>query len=67
MAHDLFVKHMSFFVGDLIDVGVEILPMKCLEVEMSSGVPYYERDLFNIIRQGRGTPSVPLVIIGISP
>lgn len=67
VAHDLFVKHMSFFVGDLIDVGVEILPMKCLEVEMSSGVPYYERDLFNIIRQGRGTPSVPLVIIGISP
>ena len=67
VAHDLFVKHMSFFVSDMIDVGVEILPMKCLEEQMSSGVPYYERDLFNIIRQGRGNPPVPLVIIGISP
>lgn len=67
VAHDLFVKHMSFFVSGMIDVGVEILPMKCLEVEMSSGVPYFERDLFNIIRQGRGNPSVPLVIIGVAP
>jgi len=67
VAHDLFVKHMAFFVSDMIDVGVEILPMKCLEAEMSSGVPYFERDLFNIIRQGRGNPSVPLVIIGVAP
>lgn len=67
VAHDLFVKHMSFFVSDLIDVGIEILPMKCLETKMSSGVPYFERDLFNIIRQGRGNPAVPLVIIGITP
>ncbi len=28
VAYDLFVKHMAFFVGDVIDVGVEILPMK---------------------------------------
>ena len=67
VAHDLFVKHLSFYVSDIIDVGIEILPMKELEKEMSSGVPYYERDLLNIIRQGRGVPSVPLVLIGVSP
>lgn len=67
VAHDLFVKHMAFFVSDVIDVGVEILPMKELESEMSSGVAYYERDLLNIIRQGRGVPAVPLVLIGIAP
>ena len=67
VAHDLFVKHMAFFVADVTDVGVEILPMKELESEMSSGVPYYERDLLNIIRQGRGVPAVPLVLIGIAP
>ena len=27
VAHDLFVKHLSFFVSDIIDVGIEILPM----------------------------------------
>ena len=67
VAHDLFVKHMAFFVSDVIDVGVEILPMKELEQSMSSGVPYYERDLLNIMRQGRGIPAVPLVLIGVAP
>ena len=67
VAHDLFVKHLSFYVSDIIDVGIEILPMKALEREMSSGVPYYERDLLNVMRQGRGVPAVPLVLIGIAP
>ena len=67
VAHDLFVKHLSFYVSDIIDVGIEILPMKELEREMSSGVPYYERDLLNVLRQGRGVPAVPLVLIGVAP
>ena len=67
VAHDLFVKHLSFFVADIIDVGIEILPMKQLEREMSSGVPYYERDLVNVIRQGRGVPAVPLILLGVVP
>ena len=35
--------------------------------QMSSGVPYYERDLVNVLRQGRGVPAVPLVLVGIAP
>ena len=49
VAHDLFVKHLSFYVSEIIDVGIEILPMKELEREMSSGVPYFERDLMNVV------------------
>lgn len=67
VAYDLFVKHMAFFVGDAIDVGVEILPMKELQQEMSSGVAYYEGELYNLIRQGRGVPAVPLVLVGVAP
>lgn len=67
VAHDLFVKHLAFFVSDIIDVGIEILPMKELEEQMSSGVPYYERDLMNLVRQGRGVPAVPLVLMGVAP
>ncbi|MFQ6008041.1 MAG: BglII/BstYI family type II restriction endonuclease [bacterium] len=67
VAYDLFVKHLAFYVGDQIDVGVEILPMKILQQEMSSGVPYYEGEFYNVLRQGRGVPAVPLVLIGISP
>lgn len=66
VAYDLFVKHMAFFVEDVIDVGVEILPTKALQRHMSSGVPYYEGELYNLLRQGRSTPAVPL-IIGVEP
>lgn len=65
VAYDLFVKHLAFYIGDKIDVGIEILPMKTLQSQMSSGVAYYEGELYNVIRQGRGVPAVPLVIIGI--
>ena len=67
VAHDLFVKRLSLYVSGIIDVGIAILPMKDLEREMSSGVPYYERDPLNVLRQGRGVPAVPLVPAGVLP
>lgn len=67
VAYDLFVKHLAFYVGDQIDVGVEVLPMKCLQNQMSSGVAYYEGEFYNVVRQGRGVPAVPLVLVGIAP
>lgn len=67
VAYDLFVKHMAFYVGDVIDIGIEILPMKELQKDMSSGPGYYEGELYNLIRQGRGIPAVPLVVVGVAP
>ncbi|NOU00183.1 MAG: restriction endonuclease [Gallionella sp.] len=65
VAYDLFVKHLAFYVGDQIDVGIEILPMKSMQSQMSSGVAYYEGELYNVVRNGRGVPAVPLVLLGI--
>lgn len=81
VAYDLFVKHLAFYVGDVIDVGVEIVPSKSLTVSilppgqrgkrlertMSTGVAWYDKELYNLIREGRGIPGVPLVLIGVSP
>lgn len=67
VAYDLFVKYLAFYIGDHIDVGIEILPMKALQAQMSSGVSYYEGEFYNVIRQGRGVPAVPLIIVGIMP
>jgi hypothetical protein len=67
VAYDLFVKHLAFYVGNHIDVGIEVLPMKSLQSQMSSGVAYYEGEFYNVVRQGRGVPAVPLVLIGIEP
>lgn len=67
VAYDFFIKHLAFFISDKIDVGIEILPMKTLQTKMSSGVAYYEGEIYNVIRQGRGVPAVPLVIVGVEP
>lgn len=65
VAYDLFVKHMLFFSGGVINVGIEILPTKKMQSEMSSGVAYYEGEVYNVMRQGRTSPPVPLLILGI--
>ena len=67
IAYDLFVKHLAFYVGDAIDVGVEILPTKSMQEQMSSGPGYYEGALYDIACQGRGVPAVPLVLVGVQP
>lgn len=79
VAYDLFVKHLAFYVGDVIDVGVEIIPMKSLSAssldadtgknvrQMSTGVAWYEKELYNLIREGRGVPGVPLILVGVAP
>jgi hypothetical protein len=67
VAYDLFVKHLAFLVTDKIDLGVEIIPMKQLQAEMSSGPGYYEGELYNLIREGRGVPGVPLILIRVAP
>ncbi|MGH9395956.1 MAG: BglII/BstYI family type II restriction endonuclease [Terriglobia bacterium] len=67
VAHDLFVKHLAFYVGDEIDLGIEVLPMKSMQEQMSSGPGYYEGALYDVARQGRGVPGVPLILVGIAP
>ena len=73
VAFDLFVKHLLFYSGDVIDVGVEILPMKEMLRDagggrrMSTGIAYFEGEVYNILRHGRNSPPVPLLILGIAP
>ena len=67
VAYDLFVKHMLFYSGGIIDVGIEILPMRQMQAEMSSGIAYFEGEVYNILRQGRNNPPVPLLVLGIAP
>jgi len=73
VAFDLFVKHLLFYSGDVINVGVEVLPMKAMLRDpeggrrMSTGIAYYEGEVYNILRHGRSSPPVPLLILGIAP
>lgn len=65
VAYDLFVKHMAFYTRNEINVGIEILPVKEMQKQMSTGPGCFEGEVYNIYRQSRGTPAVPLFIIGV--
>ena len=67
VAYDLFVKHMLFYSGGVINLGIEILPTKKMQAEMSSGVAYFEGEVYNVLRHGRNNPAIPLLILGIEP
>ncbi len=67
VTYDLFVKHLSFYNGQIINVGIEIVPTKKMQNEMSSGPPWFEKEVHNIMRHGRTNPPVPLLLIGIEP
>ncbi|MGO9482628.1 MAG: BglII/BstYI family type II restriction endonuclease [Candidatus Kryptoniota bacterium] len=67
VTYDLFVKHLSFYTGQIIDIGIEIVPTKNMQREMSSGPPWFEKEVHNVLRHGRTNPPVPLLILGIEP
>jgi hypothetical protein len=67
VAFDLFVKHLLFYSGGIINVGIEILPTKKMQSQMSSGIAYYEGEVYNVLRHGRSSPPVPLLILGVEP
>ena len=45
VAFDLFVKHLLFYSGGVINLGIEVLPTKKMQAQMSSGVAYYEGEV----------------------
>ena len=56
-----------------IKVVVEILPMMEMAKDpkggrrLSTGIAYFEGEVYNVLRHGRSSPPVPLLIIGIAP
>ncbi len=67
VTYDLFVKHLSFYTGQIINIGIEIVPTKNMQRFMSSGPPWFEKEVHNVLRHGRTNPPVPLLILGIEP
>jgi len=56
--------NLCWQVGNYVDKG-EVLPTKKMQCQMSSGVAYYEGEVYNVLRHGRNNPPVPLLILGI--
>ena len=59
-------KMTIFHNQDIIDVGVEIVPLKAFADEMSTGVSYFEQFVWDLEHRGVADIDIPVLILGIT-
>jgi hypothetical protein len=65
MGYDILGKFPIFASRGIIEVGIELVPMKELAMEMSSGVSHYEQITADLHARGVADLDVPTVILGL--
>lgn len=66
MVYNVAAKMTIFRNLGFIDVGVEIVPVKELQAEMSTGVSYYEQFVWDLKNRGVGNIDTPVLVVGIA-
>lgn len=66
MVYNVCAKMTIFHNLGVIDVGVEIVPVKDFVVEMSSGISYFEQFVWDLEQRGVGNIDIPVLILGIT-
>jgi Restriction endonuclease BglII len=65
MVYNVCAKMTIFRNLNYIDCGVEIVPVKALVEEMSSGVSYFEQFIWDLENRGVSNIDIPVLILGI--
>jgi hypothetical protein len=65
MVYNVCAKMTIFHNQEIIDVGVEIVPLKELANEMSTGVSYFEQFVWDLEQRGVADIDIPVLILGI--
>jgi len=65
MAYNVSAKMTIFHNKGFIDAGVEIVPMKRMADEMSTGVSYFEQIRWDLETRGVADIDIPVIIMGI--
>lgn len=66
MVYNVCAKMTIFHNCDVIDVGIEIVPIKVFANEMSTGVSYFEQIVWDLEKRGVADIDIPVLILGIS-
>lgn len=66
MVYNVCAKMTIFHKRDVIDVGIEIVPIKAFADEMSTGVSYFEQIVWDLQERGISNIDIPVLILGIS-
>jgi len=65
MVYNVAAKMTIFSNLKIIDCGVEIVPVKALVKEMSSGVSYIEQFVWDLEKRGVSNIDIPVLILGV--
>ncbi|MBI2128991.1 restriction endonuclease [Candidatus Woesearchaeota archaeon] len=65
MVYNVCAKMTIFNKLNIIDVGVEIVPIKELANMMSTGVSYFEQFVWDLEKRGIADIDIPVLILGI--
>jgi len=65
MVYNVCAKMTIFAKLGVIDCGVEIVPVKSLAEEMSTGVSYFEQFVWDLDHRGVSDLDIPVLIFGI--
>lgn len=66
MVYNVCAKMTIFHNEGFIDAGVEIVPLKELASEMSSGVSYFEQFVWDLEHRGVSNIDIPVLILGLA-
>ena len=66
MVYNVCAKMTIFHKMDVIDVGVEIVPLKDFANEMSTGVSYFEQFVWDLEHRGAADIDIPVLILGVT-
>lgn len=65
MVYNISAKMTIFSNLGHIDTGIEIVPVKSMADEMSSGVSYFEQFVWDLQKRGISNIDIPVLILGI--
>lgn len=66
MVYNVCAKMTIFHKLDLIDEGVEFVPLKVFADEMSTGGSYFEQFVWDLEHRGVADIDIPVLILGIA-
>ena len=66
MVYNVSAKMTIFHKLNLIDVGLEVVPLKEFADEMSTGVSYFEQFVWDLEHRGVADIDIPVLILGIT-
>lgn len=65
MVYNVAAKMTIFRNLGHIDTGIEVVPVKAMADEMSSGVSYFEQFVWDLEKRGKADIDIPVLIYGI--